>query len=399
MSAEFAQPALNQLIHQHLPRTFPALSLCVIHQGDIRLQKAWGWIDPDSRNVQVTAETRFDLASVSKLIIETCFLILVERGDISLDSQLVEVLPEFASLSPRAIGSGQDPHSRKFLPIDDALRGHFVEPAHVSFRHLLTHSSGLPAWRAVYLLAADGPPPTPSSGQRHSEERWRRALEEIVSFPFVCPIGETPLYSDIGIMLLGEAVSRLVGAPLDSAVRELVLTPLNLASFTYNPIQNGLPRDLIAPTENDDHWRFRRAWGEVHDENACGIGGVAGHAGLFATALDVARFGQAWLAGDPRLAIGEGLRAAATSLQINGEQPLGLGWMLKSGSDSSAGDRFSADSFGHTGFTGTSLWIDPSRQLVCAVLTNRVYHGRDPQGIQAFRRAIHDIIAVTADTL
>ena len=147
----------------------------------------------------------------------------------------------------------------------------------------------------------------------------------------------------------------------------------------------------------DNHWRHRRAWGEVHDENACGLGGIAGHAGLFATAQDVARFGQAWLAGDERLAISADLRQTATSQQANGQFRLGLGWMLKADNDSSAGDLYSASSFGHTGFTGTSLWIDPERELVSAVLTNRVYHGRADEGIHAFRRAIHDLIVESVD--
>lgn len=219
----------------------------------------------------------------------------------------------------------------------------------------------------------------------------------MVDFPFAGAIGETVRYTDIGIMLLGEAVARLQGCRLDQAVRELVLHPLGLSTFTYNPLINGIRQDKIVPTEYDDHWRHRRAWGEVHDENACGVGGIAGHAGLFATAFDVARFGQAWLTGDERLAISRDLRATATRQQISGQFRLGLGWMLKADSDSSAGDRYSAESYGHTGFTGTSLWIDPARQLVCAVLTNRVYHGRDPDGIHAFRRAFHDLIVEAID--
>jgi len=123
----------------------------------------------------------------------------------------------------------------------------------------------------------------------------------------------------------------------------------------------------------------------------------AGHAGLFATAKDVARFGQAWLAGDERLAISADLRQRATSQQASGQIRLGLGWMLKADSGSSAGDRYSARAYGHTGFTGTSLWIDPERELVCAVLTNRVYHGRAEAGIHRFRRAIHDLIVEAVD--
>ena len=350
MSAYFAQPALNRLFEKNLTGTFPALSVCVIHQGEPVLHDAWGWTDPETRRREVSAESLFDLASVSKLIVETSFLILVDAGKVSLDSRLVDILPEFGRLSPRAIGSGQDPHTRNFLAVEAPYRGRMVDPADVTFRHLLTHSSGLPPWRTVYLLAADEPPPSPAPGQPYPAERWRRGLAAMVGFPFSGAIGETVRYTDIGIMLLGEAVARLHGKRLDQAVRELVLQPLGLSTFTYNPLINGFPRDKIVPTEYDNHWRHRRAWGEVHDENACGVGGIAGHAGLFATAVDVARFGQAWLTGDKRLLICRDLRATATRQQIRGQFRLGLGWMLKANADSSAGDRFSPESYGHTRF-------------------------------------------------
>ena len=383
---------LEQLIARHLPSAFPALSICVMHQGKTILHEAWGWIDPERRQLPVKPETLFDLASVSKLIVETSFLVLVEAGAIGLDSRLVDVLPEFARLSPRGMGAGQDPHTRRFLPFPTRLRRETVEPAAVTFKHLLTHRSGLPAWRSVYLSAGERPPSAPAAGDGYEAERWRRGLDAMLDFPFAGNVGGEILYSDIGIMLLGEAVARLQGARLDKALDALVLRPLHLSTFTYNPVATGRPRENIAPTEMDRHWRGRRAWGEVHDENACGVGGIAGHAGLFATAEDVARFGQAWLSNDPRLQISPQLRAAATSEQASGGMRLGLGWMLKAERDSSAGDLFSATSYGHTGFTGTSLWIDPERELACAVLSNRVYHGRQEAGIHAFRRAIHDLI-------
>ncbi len=397
MTADFAQPALNRLIERHLPRTFPAISACVIHQGDPILHLARGFIDPDTRQHQISTQSLFDLASVSKLITETSFLVLVDAGKVSLDTPLADIVPEFAKINPRPIGGGQDPHTRDFFPPDEAYRGASVNPAHVTCKHLLTHSSGLPPWRSVYLLAADHPPPPPAPDQTYATERWRKGLSAMVGFPFAGPIGDTVRYTDIGIMLLGEAVARLQACRLDQAVRELVLQPLSLSSFTYSPEVNGIPRTNIVPTELDDHWRYRRAWGEVHDENACGVGGIAGHAGLFATAADVARFGQAWLSRDSRLQISPELRASATRQHASGQYRLGLGWMLKATADSSAGDLYSPDSYGHTGFTGTSLWIDPHRQLVCALLTNRVFHGRDPDGIHAFRRAFHDIIVQAVD--
>ena len=388
---------LERLSERHLPSTFPALSICVVHRGDIILEEARGWIDPDSRRIAVTTDSLFDLASVSKLITYSAFLALVDTGEVALDSRLVDIVPEFARVNPRQIASGQDPHTRRRLPIERRFRGQQVDPTAVTFQHLLTHTSGLPPWRSVYQLAAGEPPPPPAAGDAYAAERWRKGLAAMADFHFAGTVGDTVRYTDIGIMLLGEAIARLQGCRLDQALGELVLRPLELSTFTHRPVAAGIPRERTVPTEYDNHWRHRRAWGEVHDENACGVGGIAGHAGLFATAADVARFGQAWLSGDSRLGIGPALRQSATRQHVSGQFRLGLGWMLKADEDSSAGDRYSAGAYGHTGFTGTSLWVDPHRQLVSAVLTNRVYHGRDPAGIHSFRRAVHDLIVAAVD--
>ncbi len=384
---------LDALLARHLPATFPALSLSVIYRGDIVLDCAYGWIDPETRQQPAAADTLFDLASLTKLIVETSFLTLVADGRVNLQDRLVDVIPEFGAVNPREIAGSQDPHTRQFLPIDGDFKDRSVDVSEVRFQHLLTHSSGLPPWRSVYLLARDDVPTPPAFGTAYDDTYWQRGLENMLRFSFAGPVGESVRYSDIGIMLLGEAVARLQGSRLDQAIAELVLNPLNLSSFSYNPVQNGLRKDKIAPTEYDKSWRRRRVWGEVHDENACGLGGIAGHAGLFATAGDVAAFGQAWLAGDSRLRLPAQLRRAATSQQATGQFRMGLGWMLKAAADSSAGDLYSDSSYGHTGFTGTSLWVDPIRQLVAAVLTNRVYHGRAAENIHSFRRAIHDLIA------
>ncbi|MCY4464218.1 MAG: serine hydrolase [Chloroflexi bacterium] len=396
MTVSIDPAAFDSLLAEHLPRTFPALGMCVIHRGEIALEAGWGWLDPSTKQLPVATDTFFDLASVSKLLVEVSFLALVEAGAVALDDALVSVLPEFGRVNPRAVAGGQDPHTRAFLPTEARFDGMTIDPSTVTFKHLLTHSSGLAPWRAIYLLAGENPPP-PVSGEVYDDARWQRGLAAMVAFPFAGTVGDTIRYTDVGIMLLGEAVARLFGGRLDQAVRALALQPLGLQSFTYNPVQNGIPRERIAPTEFDNHWRMRRAWGEAHDENACGLGGIAGHAGLFATPRDVARFGCAWLSGDPRLPVGEELRRLATQEQIRGQYRLGLGWMLKARGDSSAGDLYSSSSYGHTGFTGTSLWIDPERQLVCALLSNRVYHGRDPARIHAFRRAAHDLIVAAID--
>jgi hypothetical protein len=264
----------------------------------------------------------------------------------------------------------------------------------------------------VYNAAAEAaptPPDVPDPVGR--EKRWARGLAAICQYPFVGQPDGVVRYSDLGLMLLGEATTRLwyagdVVTPrshlgLDMVIFEGICEGLGagirLESPCFNPVRNGLDRMMIAPTENDPAWRKRRAWGEVHDENACGVGGVAGHAGLFANARDVAAFGQAWLERDPRLMISRELmdEAVKQHAETDGERR-GLGWMLRSYEGSSAGQYFSRDSFGHTGFTGTSLWIDPERALVVATLTNRVYPGREKPGILEFRQAVHDALAEMA---
>ncbi len=385
------------LVEAGLDHVFPAAALVIHWCGDVIIEDAWGWIDPQTRQHAITPGTRFDLASLTKLFTVTAFMGLVSAGKVGLDDPLIRVLPEFGAASPRGIDGGQDPHSKQHLPTPDALRGRTVDPARVTFRHLLTHTSGLPPWRDVFNAA--GPPPAPpaESDPVSRAERWQRGLMALCAYPFVGEPGDVVRYSDVGLMLLGEAVSRLdsgCSGALDCAIQRRVCDPLGLVSVTFNPIERGIELTGVAPTEDDPHWRGRRCWGQVHDENAAGLGGVAGHAGLFGAAADVAALGQAWLDRDPRLRIDPALAAEAARqhAETDGERR-GLGWMLKSLQGSAAGDIMHASTYGHTGFTGTSLFIDSTRALVVALLTNRVYPGRDVPGITAFRRALHDAIA------
>ena len=400
---------LTQAIDAALGDVFPACAIAVIHEGRLVLDIGTGVIDPEIGQGAVTPETLFDLASVTKLFTTTAFLALVSAGKVRLDDPLTSVIPEFGAAAPRGIDGGQDPHSKQRLPTPPDLAGQTVDPNRVTFRHLLTHTSGLPPWRDVYRAAAEPaptPPDVPDPISRN--ERWGRGLHAICNYPFVGQPDGVVRYSDLGLMLLGEATTRLwyagdVVTPrshigLDMAIFEGVCegftAGIKLDSPCFNPVRNGIDRMMIAPTEDDPTWRKRRPWGEVHDENACGLGGVAGHAGLFANAGDVAAFGQAWLERDPRFNIDRALmdEAVQQHAETDGERR-GLGWMLRSYEGSSAGQYFSKDAFGHTGFTGTSLWIDPDRLLVVTTLTNRVYPGRDKPGILEFRQAVHDALA------
>lgn len=389
------QAALNTLVKTTLTQgIFPAVTVYALKHGEPVLNAAWGWIDPDQQNLPTQTDTLFDLASVTKLFTTTAFLSLASETGLPLDTPIVALMPEFGESGPRPIDGGQDPHTKERLPTPEAYAGQTVDPTTITFWHLLTHSSGIAAWRDVFQ--AGGPPPTPPTqpDPLSPAQRWQNGLKALWHYPFTGQPGAQVVYSDLGLMLLGEAVARLAGQSLDCAIENRVLKPLGLSSVGFNPVQRGIPRERIAPTENDPAWRGRRCWGEVHDENACGVGGIAGHAGLFSTARDVAAFGQAWLMQRPELGISPALLAAATREHTFSEDAgrRGLGWMMKSAENSSAGRYLSMDSYGHTGFTGTSLWVDPHSEWVIAVLTNRVYPGREVVGSHAFRVALHELL-------
>jgi CubicO group peptidase (beta-lactamase class C family) len=383
--------ALNALMARHVGLTFPSCSLAVLHRGQLLTHGAWG----ASEGLAATTDTLFDIASISKLFTTTVFLHLVSSGLVGLDDPLCAVLPAFAQTGPRPIEGGQDPHTLQRLPSVPELAGQWVDPRGVTFRHLLTHTSGLPAWRDVYAIA--GPRPFPPEAHRplDGDGRWAQALPAIYRYPFIDQPGQRVVYSDIGLMLLGQAVQVVCRQPLEQVIETQLLRPLGLEHTMFNPVNSGRATlQQTAPTEMDLRWRQRRIWGEVHDENACGLGGVAGHAGLFATAMDVARFGQAWMDVPEPLGVDAELAAQAKTEQaVSDEVRRGLGFVIKSRHNASAGDRFSEDTFGHTGFTGTTLWVDPRRQCVVACLTNGVYFGRAAHAPHAFRRELHDLLA------
>ncbi len=379
-------------MEQNTDVVFPACSLAVIKRGQWLLEAAWGSVE----GTPATSHTLFDLASITKLFTVTAFLSFVSAGSIMLDDSLISVVPEFGTLTPRSMDGGQDPHSKIHLSTPEHLIGQFIDPAQVTFRHLLTHTSGLPAWRDVYNSAGPVPTPPDQTDPVSRTERWSKALTALCSYPFIGQPGERVVYSDIGLMLLGEAVTRLSSLPLDVTIQQRVLAPIHLETACFNPVrENHLSRKATAPTEDDPLWRKRRVWGEVHDENACGLGGVAGHAGLFGTAGEVARLGQAWLY-EPEQSFGidQGLADEAKHQQAETDGTRrGLGFLLKAQEGSSAGELFSMNSYGHTGFTGTSLWIDPDNELIVACLTNSVYPGRGKSDTQKFRRSLHDLLA------
>lgn len=346
----------------------PAIQLVVCHRGAVVVDEALGWLAPNEGRGRVTSATVFDMASVTKLFVVTAFMTLVEAGKVRVDGAVRTVLPELEGTRP--IQPYEDPLGGSgWVTVAD---GGAVDAGSVTFRHLLTHTSGLPAWRPLFRLPS-------------AEAAREMALATFFSYP----TGTRVVYSDIGLILLGMAIERLTGQRLDAAVAERVIRPLSLEHTCYLPVGAGGASSLdVAPTEFC-RWRNRRIVGEVHDENAYRLGGVAGHAGIFSTARDVATLGQMTLSEGDALLAPETVREMRRLQTAGMDSPRGLGFALWSPDAEASSNPFSPSAFGHTGFTGTSVWVDPERDLVVALLTNEVYNGRTDRRIGAFRVAVH----------
>lgn len=370
----------DALLAREAPLVTPAIQLVIRRHGRVIYQGHAGWLDPERQAHPAGDDTLFDLASLTKLFTTTGFMLLVEAGRVALDQPVATVLPEFSGQRP--VRPYEDPlHWGQMVPpIENQPL--IVDASQITFRHLLTHTSGLPAWR-------------PFKDQPDAPAARRLALETFFSY---AP-GTRILYSDVGLILLGMAVERLARKPLERWIEDQIAAPLHLSNTRFFPLSAGeVPADPgnVAPTEFC-RWRGRRIVGEVHDESASRLGGVAGHAGLFANAADLATFGQMFLDGGHPLLRRETVSEMVREQAANDEARRGLGFHLWSPDPEASSNPFSPQTFGHTGFTGTSLWIDPRRTLVVALLTNEVYYGRDDRKIGALRVRVHRAIVDAVD--
>lgn len=361
--ARFDTTTFDPLVLDGIRRgAYPGAALVVGRRDTIVFAKGYGRLtwsaaspaaDPDS--------TLWDLASLTKVVATTtALMLLVERGRVDLDAPVARYVPEFD-------GPGS---------------------AAVTVRHLLTHTSGLRAWLPLYREAPDS----------------AAALRLVLAQTPRAPPGARMEYSDLNAILLGEIVRRAAGVPLDVFAGREIFAPLALREMVFRP-----PRRLarrIAPT---GVWRGHPVAGVVNDQNAARLGGVAGHAGLFATAAALARFAQ-FMLGEGALPEGPRLLEAGTVRAFTrvavpaarGRSARTLGWeAVPTGEDlSSAGTLFGSRSYGHTGWTGTSLWIDPDRGLFVLLLTNRAYAPRTRRSftiLKEVRGRVADAAARAAD--
>ena len=329
-------------------RAFPACSVAVTHQGKLVALKALGHFTYEADAEPVSNASIFDVASLTKVIATTAItMILYERGLVDLEMPVVGIIPEFAANDPRREA--------------------------VTMQMLLAHSSGLPAYEKLFLRA--------------------RTREEVLSAALTTPLTADPCtrakYSDIGFIVLAVALERIADEPLDAFCQREIFGPLGMSHTCFNPPASW--RASIPPTADDRTFRNRIIQGEVQDENASVLGGVAGHAGVFATAQDVATFAHVMLGGGTPI-----LRPETISLFTRRQSnPPGtsraLGWDTPS-SPSQSGKHFSSRSFGHLGYTGTSLWIDPERQLSVTLLTNRTWPDCTNKAIKEIRPKFHDAV-------
>ncbi|MFT5516520.1 MAG: beta-N-acetylhexosaminidase [Rhodothermales bacterium] len=337
-------------------RAFPGAAVAVGREGAVVHQAGYGAYTYVS-STPVTDKSSFDLASLTKVIATTTAVMqLYEQGKLDLDAPASLYIHDF----------GQNGKEK------------------ITVRQLLTHTAGLIPFKPFY-----------SMGLRSRDRVLRAIYEE----PLAYEPGSESKYSDFGPIVLAEIVSRISGMGFSTYVQRYIFEPLGMWHTGFRAVGRGARSDAV-PTENDDYFRFRLLQGEVHDENAWIMGGVAGHAGLFSTVSDLTRFAnmlvQEGRVGGEQFLKPETIMLFTTAFDTTGTYTRALGWDTKSPEGySSAGQFFGPLSFGHTGFTGTSIWFDPEVGLFVILLSNRVYPTRNNRRLTPVRPALADLVFET----
>ena len=330
---------------------FPGAQLFVSKKNKVLINQSFGTYTYEEKSKLVSNESIYDVASLTKVLSTTPVAMkLIQKKLLSLDFYLSDFYPEFQKGNKK----------------------------NVTVRHLLTHSSGLPAYIEYY--------------KNDKILNKSDIIEDIVNLDLEYLPDEKMVYSDLGMILLTDIIEKVSDSDLDKLSNRYFFKPLGMSKTSYNPSD----KDLAVPTEYDDYFRMRLIKGEVHDENAFILGGVSGHAGLFSNATDIGSFAKFFL--NEGVYLGRRymkknlIKEFTTKIKNPVESDRALGWDTPSAKGSSAGDYFSKMSYGHLGFTGTSLWIDPEKEIIIVFLTNRVHPSRNKKGIYKVRRELHNSI-------
>lgn len=347
-------PAFHILHEAVAARSFPAASVAIVSSSAPPAVSAVGRFTYELDSPPVTPDTMFDLASLTKVVATTAMaMILYQRGLLDLDMPVIEAIPGFSRFDSRKKS--------------------------VTMRMLLAHSSGLPAYEKLYLQA------------KTRDQLLDAALEtRLTSDP-----GTHAEYSDIGFIILGLVLEQLADEPIDRFCQREVFGPLAMNRTTFNPQASLCP--TIPPTADDQIFRRRIIQGEVNDENASVMGGVAPHAGVFSNALDLAKFAGAMLQGGSPIVRSDTLSLFTRRQDSPEETSRALGWDTPS-PPSQSGKYFSPASFGHLGYTGTSIWIDPEARLGIVLLTNRTWPDSKNQAIKQVRPQFHNAVVEALKT-
>ena len=330
-------------------KSFPGAVVLVWKDGQTIFEKAYGNFTYDLTSPKVKTNTIYDLASLTKVVATTtAAMICYDRNLFSLNDRVTKYIPEFGV-------NGKE---------------------NIIIKNLMIHNSGLPAWKKFY----------------GRDLKYDDVINEIYFSELEYKTGEKTVYSDLGIITLGKISEKVTGKTLDTFCRDEIFLPLKMSSTFFDPDDS--LKKLCAPTETDNYWRMKTLQGEVHDETSAMLNGVAGHAGLFSTAEDISKLISV-LMNKGRYNDLQFIEQSTIDLftkRNSEESTRALGWDTKSESGSSAGKYFSKNSFGHTGYTGTSIWADPERNLFVVFLTNRVYPTRENTKIQKIRPQLHNAV-------